>query len=98
MSIPFTQYLMPDGRAKDETIDRPAEIEIMAHKIIKAGYRFEIEMLSDFKTISMECIHPKTERVLAGELCHNGPTDGKKCGVPESVDKMVRDAFAQLPS
>lgn len=96
MSIPFTQFLMPDGRRTKVTIKRSHEIEEMAHKIIATGYSFEIEMCSDYKTISMEIINSK-ERVLAGELCPNGPTQGGRLGVPESVDKMVRDAFPKIP-
>jgi hypothetical protein len=97
MSIPFTHYYMPDGRRKEETIDRPKEIELMAHRIIKAGFCFEIELLMDYKTVSLECCNPKTERVLSGALCHNGPTTGDQLGVPHSVDKIIREAFAKIP-
>lgn len=87
---------MPDGRRKEETIDRPENIELMAHRIINAGFVFEIEMLQT-GIISMEICHPKTERSLAGALCPNGPTNGDQLGVPESVDKMIKKAFAKIP-
>ena len=96
MSIPFTQFLMPDGRQEQVKINRPADIETMAHKVIRAGYAFEIEMLGDYATISMEVIN-KRERVLSSALCHNGPTEPNKLGVPDSVDKIVREAFAKIP-
>jgi hypothetical protein len=97
MSIPFTHFYMPDGRRKEEAIDRPQEIELMAHRIIKAGFCFEIELLMDYKTVSLECCNPKTERVLSGALCHNGPAEDKRLGVPDSVDKIIREAFAKIP-
>lgn len=87
---------MPDGRLQKVTIKRPVEIEEKAQVIISAGYSFEIEMLSDYSTISMEVCDPVTEEVLSGAICHNGPTEDGKLGVPESVDKIVREAFNAL--
>lgn len=99
MSIPFTQYLMPDGRKASVRIDRPAEIEAKAQQIIGQGYRFEIEMLQT-GDVSMEIVKdvadPDIDDSLAGEVCHNGPTEGARLGVPESVDKMINDACKLL--
>lgn len=87
MAIPFTQFMMPDGRRVPVTIDRPADIESKARDLIDQGYVFEIEMLMTGK-ISMEIIkHGKEDEVLAGELCDNGPA------VPAAVDRMVCDAM-----
>jgi len=88
--IPFTQFMMPDGRREAVTIERTPEIELMAHRIIAAGYAFEIEMLSDYKSISMEIIN-KRERVLAADICENGPQ------VPPMIDRLVTEAFAKIP-
>jgi hypothetical protein len=99
MSIPFTQYLRPDGRKRPVLIERPAEIEALAKAIIDAGYRFEIEELTTGEA-SMEILKdvpdPDINDSLAMEICPNGPTVGDVLGVPESVDKMIRDATAAL--
>lgn len=82
---------MPHGRTEAVTIDRPPEIEAMAKEIIALGYVFEIEMLSDCQTISMEIIKPEDDGAgITNELCPNGPA------VPDNVDKMIREAHAKL--
>ena len=85
----FRQYLMPDGRTKDISIDRPEEIEEMAGLVVHRGGRFEIEMLSVNRDggdeISVTCVHEDMD--IAIELCLNGPE------VPEAVDKVVRAAY-----
>lgn len=99
MSIPFTQFLMPDGRQVPVMISRPAEIEQQARAIIERGYTFEIEMLRTGE-VSMEIIKrvppfiDQDDEVIASELCHNGPTAGESLGVPEAVDRMVKAAEA----
>lgn len=103
MSIPFTQYLMPDGRTRPMTIDRPAEIERKARDLIEAGYRFEIEVLMT-EEISMEIVKdvpdPDINDSLGIEVCFNGPSQetskGTRLGVPEALDKLVTAAWAQL--
>lgn len=93
MSIPFTQFLMPDGRTRGVTIDRPAEIEAQAQKIIAAGHRFEIEMLTTGE-VSMEIVRditdPDIDDSIAMEICPNGPE------VPTCVDKMIYEAAKLL--
>jgi len=86
--IPFTQFLMPDGRKRGGGFDRSPEIEAIAMKLIDAGARFEIEMLGDGESVHMSCeITRKGEdEVLANAICINGPA------LPEAVDKLVRDA------
>ena len=79
-SIPFTQYLMPDGK-KAVTIDRPDDIAAKAREIIARGFRFECEMLSDRKSISLTITDPD-EGDLDIEVVQNGPD------VPP-VDRMV---------
>lgn len=91
MTIQFTQFLMPDGRQQDVEITRPAEIEGLASELRDAGNRFEIEMLSDYKTISMtiEDDDEDGEIILRGmEVVENGPD------VPIAVDKMIKEAHA----
>lgn len=81
--IPFTQFLMPDGRRSAVHIERPAPIEEKAQAIIAAGYRFECEMLTDFLTISLTIADPEHGEDLAIQLCANGPA------VPAAVDRLI---------
>lgn len=83
MSIPFTQYLRPDGEKRDESIDRPAEIETRAGKLIVEGVRFEAEVLRTGE-ISLEAL--LGDESLASEVVLNGPE------VLEAVDRLVQGA------
>lgn len=86
--IPFTQSLRPDGHRTPITIDRPAEIESLARKLIEEGCSFEIEELRT-GIVSMTCERDaragelEDPVVLAHELCPNGPR------VPRTVDTLV---------
>jgi hypothetical protein len=88
MAIPFTQYLLPDGRKRQVKIDVP-EAQEKADEIIRAGLRFECEMLSDYITVSFTItgFDPAAgeEMDLAAKLCSNGPH------VPEVIAGMIRD-------
>jgi hypothetical protein len=86
MSIPFTQYLMPDGRTTEVTIDMPANIEKVAHALIEKGCHFDIEMLST-GLISMTC--EKEDDCLSIEVC---PNDER---VIAGVEKIVEAAAAK---
>lgn len=83
--IPFTQYLMPNGRRDSVWIERPAAIEAKAQAIIAAGFRFECEMLSDYGTISLTIADPEADEDVAIEVCANGPE------VPTAVDRLVTE-------
>lgn len=87
--IPFTQFLLPDGRRRQEAIERPPEIEAKARAIIAEGYEFEVEMLST-GAVSVEIFRHSDEDSLAIEVCENGPP------VPIAIDKMVNDAHGEL--
>jgi ribosomal protein S8 len=87
----FTQFMMPNGRQEKTSITRSNEIEAMAKTLVDAGYVFEIEMLSDYRTISMEVVNKANpEEVIASKLVENGPR------VPEAVDDMVKKAIHAL--
>lgn len=88
--IPFTQFLMPNGRREAVWINRPAEIEEKAQAIISAGYVFECEMLSDYQTVSLTIGDPKEEMDLEIEVVPNGPR------VPEAIDRMIERFAATL--
>lgn len=90
MSIPFTQYLMPDGRPVQECIDRSAEVEEKARAVMEAGYFFEMELLSDWSTVSFTVADRAAGVDLEIILVQNGPE------VPDAVDRLVRTAFDNL--
>jgi len=84
--IDFTQYLMPNGRRKTVSIERPTEVYQKAKALMLAGYRFEIEVLSTGE-IHMDCSHgADDEGPVAVEVCANGPD------VPIAVDRLVDTA------
>lgn len=80
--IPFTQFLMPDGRKNQVSIDRPDDIAAKAQEIIAAGFRFECEMLSDRNTVSLTITDPD-EGDVEIEIVPNGPE------VPVAIDNMI---------
>lgn len=60
----------------------------MASRLLNAGCRFEIEILTTGE-IYMECL-TRTDSLVAGERCENGPA------VPQKVDRMIRRAARKL--
>lgn len=78
--IPFTQYLRPNGRAIEVTINRPKEIYDKAIDIIKAGYHFEAEVLTTGQ-VSLTISDNDGDHDI--EVVDNGPE------VPLAVDRMI---------
>jgi hypothetical protein len=92
MSIPFTQYLRPDGRKASATIERPAEVEAIAQELIGRGVRFEVEHLRTGEA-SFEAVVTDEEGdvvTIAIEIVENGPP------VPEAVDRLILAAQAHF--
>lgn len=87
--IPFTQFKRPDGRKVQTGIERPAAIEMMAQRLLKQGFVFEIEELMT-GMVSMEVTDGRS--VIASEICTNGPD------VPPTVDRMIRNANERICS
>lgn len=89
MAIPFTQYLMPDGCKRGISIEMPSEVEVKAQKILEAGYRFECEMLSDYKSVSFTITAPYGDEGspidIAYKLAPNGPE------VPKAVEALIME-------
>ena len=86
--IEFTQFFMPDGRTKPTTITRPDAIGEYADRLIAAGCRLEIEMLTTGQ-ISMTVEKDDEDGeidLLAQKVCNNGPE------VIENVDELWTDA------
>lgn len=87
--IRFTQYLRPDGRKRVVSIERPASVVEAAHKLIKAGYRFECEELSTGHA-SLTVVDPDDEGDIAIQVVPNGPA------VPDAVDRLVAEATKHM--
>ena len=86
MSIPFTQYTLPDGRKSKVVIDMPANIEKIAHALIERGCHFDVEMLST-GLISMTC--EKDGDLLAIEVCLNNEK------VVAGVENIIKQSAIQ---
>lgn len=85
--IPFTQYLRPDGRKRSINIERPAEVEELAMKLVRRGLRLEAEELC---TGEVSFTVFDGEKDIAIEICPNGPD------VPHAVDRLIKDATATV--
>jgi len=79
--IPFTQYLRPNGRKAEVSIDRPDEIANLAHRIIERGFRFECEHLTTGHA-SLTIAGPDDDEDI--EVVQNEPD------VPIAIDRMVK--------
>lgn len=88
-SIPFTQYVRPNGRPRNGSIERPDEIVAIARMIIVVhGCSFTAEVLTTGQ-VSLACEHPE-DGDIAIEIVANGPA------IPAAVDRMIREAAAYL--
>lgn len=85
--IPFIQYLRPDGRKVEVSIDRPDEIAGLADRIIERGYRFECEHLSTGHA-SLTIAGADDDEDI--EVVRNGPD------VPVAIDRMVKRFAAKI--
>lgn len=86
----FTQFLFPNGRKEQVTIERPADIEDKASQLEGMGFKFEIENKNG--TIWMSCVNHGeggTETAF-DKWCDNGPD------VPLCVDELVTNAFKRV--
>jgi hypothetical protein len=80
--IPFTQYLLPDGRTRPTAFDAPDDVAARARAIIAAGHRFECEVLTTGE-VSLTIHDVENGEDLAIEVVPNGPE------VPEAVVRLV---------
>ena len=91
MSIPFTQYLRPDGRKMSVSIERDPVVEAKADWLIAKGYLFECEVLTT-GDCSFTIVHPlrDAEGDLAIEISTNRPD------VLLAVDRLVNDFYREV--
>ena len=87
MPIPFTQYLLPDGRRKTIHFEATSEYEKKANDLIAAGYVFEVEVLTN-GIVSLEVVDGSDEdrEAVAAQLSVNGPP------IVAKVRKMIDEA------
>ena len=83
-TIPFTQYLRPDGRRRPLSVTVSEELGALAHELLEKGFHFDIEELQT-GMVSMTC--EKGEIVAGHEICPNGP------GIDGFIEKLVRSAY-----
>jgi hypothetical protein len=95
--VPFSQYLLPDGRRRSVWIERSVEVESLARELVERGVHFDVEALRTGDVSLTAELDEDDERVLrlgtpvlAIETCANGPA------VPDAVDRLVRTAHARL--
>lgn len=85
--IAFTQYLRPDGRKVEVSIDMTDEVAEKAAHLQLAGYRLECEILSN--GICSFTISDGEEDLLVN-LCPNGGA------VVKAVYQLVTDGYSEL--
>lgn len=86
-TIPFTQYMMPNGRKVPVSIEVADDVYATATKLIDAGLCFECEVLTTGQ-VSMTITDPE-EGDLDIRVRPNGP------GIREAVEDMVRNFNAR---
>lgn len=84
MQIPFTQYLMPDGRRDQVFVERDGHVATKAQEILNFGLRFECEVLSN-GVCSFTIFDNEIEEDVAHKLSKNGPE------VLKAVDSMIEE-------
>lgn len=90
--VAFTQFLLPYGRRRANSIDMPADVEALATELRYAGYRFECEILRTGE-VYFDCCGPAPDgsggdMPIANGVCPNGRE------VVATVEDVVRSAHA----
>lgn len=81
--IPFTQYMLPNGRKVETSIEVDRDVADKAHSLIIEGLRFECEVLTT-GDVSLTITDPEVGD-LDIRIVSNGP------GVREAVEELVRE-------
>lgn len=89
MSIPFTQYLRPNGHTRSISILMNEDVETKAKVLLSKGYHFDIEVLST-GMVSISC--ENNDEVIAIVVCSNDPaTVDSVRDVVDSATKTLRE-------
>lgn len=89
IQVPVTQFLLPDGRKREVSINRPKAVADQALEVIATGLRFEAEILSTGE-VHMTVADTEESLDLHSVLVRNGPQ------VPEAFDRLVHVAWVNL--
>lgn len=84
MSIPFVQYLLPNGKRQPIQIERPAEIEAIATRFIDSGGWYECEVLRTYVSLTAVKEVNGEEQDVEIVVTQNHPDK-----VGPAVDKLV---------
>lgn len=91
--IPFTQYMLPDGRPQSVGVPVPDGKGDMVDAILDAGAYFDAEVLLTGE-VSFTCeIEPEDAdevQVLSHQVCPNGPE------VTTAIELLVTGAYVQI--
>lgn len=87
--IPFTQYLMPDGRKREGGFERPADVEALAHRMLEAGLVFECEVLGN-GLVSLTVTDPTGDEGAPVDL--DGEVTANNASIGAAVDRLIRRA------
>jgi len=86
--IPFTQYLLPDGRKRSMSFAVKGESARKAMQIVDAGLLFEAEILTTGE-VSLTVHDPDLEEDIAIVVVPNGP------GMTDAVESLIEQATTQ---
>lgn len=93
MSIPFTQYMRPDGRKVAVSIELDEETETKAQEFIDVGGWFECEHLTTGHASLTACWNmPDGDNDIAIRVVPNGPL------VPDAVASIIYEAMHKYNS
>lgn len=88
-SVPFTQFLRPDGREQKVSTLVSKEVFLKVQEILRCGLQFQAEVLSTGE-VSFTVFEPVTEIDIAIRLSPNGPA------VKRAIELLVDDATKWL--
>ncbi len=89
--VHFTQYLLPDGKTRKISIERPSDITKMANVLLANDIALDAEVLTTGE-VSLSAHDPITEKTLAIEIIKNNKE------IVEAVDRLIRKAFFRFNS
>jgi hypothetical protein len=91
MAIPFIEYRLPNGSQHPCSIERPFDVEALAANFMRAGGRFECEILRTGQ-VSLTAVAEVDGEAqdIDIEIVRNGPDVGP------AVDKLVRRVSAYV--
>lgn len=84
-SIPFTEYVLPNGRKISRIVGCYDDVAQKAFQIIEAGFRFEMEILRTGE-VSLTIHDIGKGEDVAIELCLNNQDEFRK-----AVDRLITE-------